>query len=253
MPDRRDDPAVAPECLAGPPTAPVHVPVVVQTLAGERAAVPVWQNQLGGVTFRIGDRPDATFVKWQPAGSAVDLDAEVVRLRWLAPHTPVPVVVDHGEDDEGSWLVTLGVDAASAVDDRWRADPSTAAAALGRGLRSFHDAVPTDGCPFDWSVSARLAPAGNPSIGPVPDIDRLVVCHGDACVPNTLLHDDGTVAAHLDVGACGLADRWADLAVGSMSLGWNYGPGWEATYFEAYGVAPDPDRIDFYRRLWNAT
>jgi aminoglycoside phosphotransferase len=33
----------------------------------------------------------------------------------------------------------------------------------------------------------------------------------------------------------GVADRWADLAVATLSL-----------------VAPDPTRIDYYRRLWRA-
>ena len=52
-----------------------------------------------------------------------------------------------------------------------------------------------------------------PSSAHRPRIDRLVVCHGDACAPNTLLHDDGRFAAHVDLGSLGVADRWADIAV----------------------------------------
>ena len=50
-----------------------------------------------------------------------------------------------------------------------------------------------------------------------------------------------------------MADRWADLAVATLSLGWNY-PGrvWDSEFFAAYGVEPDPLRIDYYRRLWQA-
>jgi kanamycin kinase len=47
-----------------------------------------------------------------------------------------------------------------------------------------------------------------------------------------------------------VADRWADLAVATWSLGWNYGPGWDATLLDAYGVAPDPERTAYYRLLW---
>ena len=80
-----------------------------------------------------------------------------------------------------------------------------------------------------------------------PDIELLVVCHGDACAPNTLLDAAGRFLGHVDVGRCGTADRWADLAVASWSLEWNYGQGWDDRFFAAYGVEADADRIDFYR------
>ena len=83
-----------------------------------------------------------------------------------------------------------------------------------------------------------------------PPIDRLVVCHGDACAPNTLVGADGAWTGHVDMATLGVADRWADLAIASWSLGWNFGPGWDATFYAAYGIAPDPDRIAYYRLLW---
>ncbi|GAA3923244.1 kanamycin kinase [Microbacterium invictum] len=50
-----------------------------------------------------------------------------------------------------------------------------------------------------------------------------------------------------------MGDRWADIAVASMSTQWNYGPGWEDALIEAYGVEPDGERLAYYRDLWNAT
>ncbi len=85
----------------------------------------------------------------------------------------------------------------------------------------------------------------------VPPVDRLVVCHGDACAPNTLIGEDGRWCGHVDLGALGVADRWADLAVATWSLEWNYGPGWQSTLLKAYGVDPDPQRIAYYRLLWD--
>ena len=86
-----------------------------------------------------------------------------------------------------------------------------------------------------------------------PPIDLAVVCHGDACVPNTLLGDDGRWIAHVDLGALGVADRWGDIAVAAMSTEWNYGPGWHDALIAAYGVDPDRERLSYYRDLWNAT
>ena len=41
------------------------------------------------------------------------------------------------------------------------------------------------------------------------------------------------------------------IAVGAWSVTWNIGPGWEDLFYESYGVAPDPDRITFYRLLYD--
>jgi kanamycin kinase len=79
------------------------------------------------------------------------------------------------------------------------------------------------------------------------------VVHGDPCAPNTIIGYDARFAGHVDIGALGIADRWADLAVASMSLDWNFGPGWHDEFFAAYGIARDEQRIQQYRALWDAT
>jgi kanamycin kinase len=232
--------------LAGRPRGDVVVPAVVAALAGSDVIRPVWRNQLGGLTFALGDD---RYVKWQPAGTPIDLDAEIERMAWLAPLTPVPVVLDHGRDDSGPWVLTAALPGTSAVDERWIADPAPAVVAIAQGLRRFHDTVPVESCPFDWSAETRLAAAPDVVERP-PPVDRLVVCHGDACAPNTLVDAGGRFTGHVDLGQAGVADRWADLAVASWSLDWNFGPGWEDMFFDAYGVDPDPERIDYYRLLW---
>ena len=37
----------------------------------------------------------------------------------------------------------------------------------------------------------------------------------------------------------------------SWSVCWNYGSDYEQLFFEAYGVAADTERIDYYRLLWD--
>jgi kanamycin kinase len=241
--------------LAAAPTGPVTVPAVVRAIAGDDDVAPVWRNQLDGLTFRLVGPDGARYVKWVATGTPeLDLDAEAERLAWASRYATVPRVLGSGHDEEGSWLATAALPGRSAVDPVWLARPDDAARAMGAGLRSLHDALPVDGCPFSWSVTeraARLDASAREQVGPVPAVDRLVVCHGDACAPNTLVADDGAPAGHVDLGTLGVADRWADLAVASMSLGWNYGDGHEPAFFTAYGIAPDADRIAFHRRLWN--
>lgn len=212
---------------------------------------------MGGVTFAISSggagHPIDFYVKWNLASTGESLADEAERMRWLAGKHPVPDVVALVVDDAEEFLVTRALPGESAVSERWAADTGTALRALGSGLRRLHD-VPIEGCPFGWEADRRvlLASGNTRLLGEVPYVDTLVLCQGDPCAPNTLLAADGSFLAHVDLARLGVADRWADLAVMSMSLAWNFREFDERIFWEAYGVEPDPVRIDFYRRLWNA-
>ncbi|MEQ0574730.1 phosphotransferase, partial [Mycobacterium tuberculosis] len=149
--------------------------------------------------------------------------------------------------------------AVPAVSPRWRASPKGVVPVLRARLGTLPAALTVHSLPFDWSTASRLAklaPARRAELGDSPPVDRLVVCHGDACSPNTILDDTGRCCGHVDFGNLGVADRWADLAVATLSLQWNFpdypGQVRDDEFFAAYGVAPDPARIDYYRRLWQA-
>jgi len=248
-----------------------EVPAAVRGLAAGRPLRAVWVNEVGGRTFEVSG---CCFVKWTPRGSGIDLAAEVERLRWAGSYVAVPRVLAQGANGGGSWIVTAPLPGDNAIDERWQADPAPAVAAIGAGLRTMHDTLPVDSCPFSWSAAHRVAdararaadldPGGwHPDhahltvaqalcrVAEPPTVDRLVVCHGDACAPNTLLTDDGAWSGHVDLGDLGVGDRWADLAVATWSTVWNYGPGWEAPLLDAYGVEADPARTAYYRLLWD--
>ena len=213
-------------------------------------------NGCGGLTFAIASggadcEPDF-YVKWNPAGSGESLQGEAERLDWLRGKHPAPAVVDVIANEAEQILVTRALPGESAVSERWIGKPTTVLQALGEGLRQLHD-VPLDGCPFDWGVETRMRSVvlGGGRIEPPPPIDELVLCQGDPCAPNTLLAADGSFLAHVDLARLGAADRWADLAVMSMSLEWNFREYDESVFWDAYGIEPDPLRIDFYRTLWS--
>jgi kanamycin kinase len=284
--------------LVGISPTPVEVPTVVHALA-ERlrpgaTVVPVWRNEYGGLTVRLEDRlsnpklinprpnsgrrsarhrSHSSYLKWVPRGAPCpDLLAEADRLVWAGSFAQVPRVLGAGRDPDGSWMLTAAVEvggavATSAIEPRWRSRGERSAIAVGIGLRRFHDALPTDTCPFIRTAETRIAALMAEPDGAVrtttrvslrlpdgapPSVDRLVVCHGDATVPNTLLDHAGRFAAHVDVGDLGVADRWSDIAVTTRSVTRRYGPGLEPLVLAAYGVAPDDERITYYRALWDA-
>ncbi len=250
------------------------VPPAVAAFAGERPVRLAWENEVGGLTFEVGAGPGRCFVKWGPRSSGIDLEAEARRMVWAAPFTAVPLPIGLGRDETGSWMATTALPGQSAVASRWKAEPAVAVRAIGEGLRALHEALPVERCPFSWTAQDRVADAQRRAerglidpgswrhhfdlgveealalVAEPPPVDRLVVCHGDSCAPNTLLGDDGRWTGHVDLGDLGVGDRWADLAVATWSTEWNYGPGWEGLLLDAYGIDPDPDRTRYYRLLW---
>lgn len=247
-------------------------------VARGRPLEPVWANELGGLTFVAGTDAHRRYLKWHPADAGADLAGEADRMRWLGQHCPVPEVLAVHGDTDGSVLVTSPLAGENAVSPRWLANPATAVQAIGVGLRSLHDRAPVASCPYSWSAAQRLASARSraaagtttpsmwhaehahlsidqalDSLANPPGVDRLVVCHGDACPPNTIIDDAGRWSGHVDLEALGVADRWADLAIATWSTEWNYEPGWQHTLLDAYGIEPDPERMAYHRLLWDLT
>jgi aminoglycoside phosphotransferase len=252
------------------------IPAAVARLTDGGQPRLVWESE-DALTFEFGQDPDRRFVKYAPARSCLNLAAEAARMTWAAPFTSVPPVLATGADEDGSWLVTAALPGSCAVQDRWKAEPATAVRAIGEGLRAMHEAMPVPDCPFSWMADERVErarcraadgridpardwqpehlvysiPRALDLIADIPPVDRLVVCHGDSCSPNTLLADDGHCSGHVDLGDLGVADRWADLAIATWSATWNYGPGWQNALLAAYGVTPDEERTRYYRLLWD--
>jgi len=175
------------------PSSQPPVPAVVGGLAGGRSVDAVSVNEEGGVTFRVASDIPGTagreFIRVANARTA-DFAGEARRLRWASRYLPVPQVLGLGVEKDC--------------------------------------ALPVRSCPFDWSAPSRLARLSPGSgrypqadararLAKPPPVDRLVVCHDDACSPNTLIDDDGRCCGHLDFGDLGVAA--ADLAVASCHSG----------------------------------
>jgi len=218
--------------------------VVVELAAGQDLELE-WRNELGGLTFAFADR----FVKWNPRTTGIDLERERVRLEWIAPRHPAPRVIASGADETAQWLITAALPGEPAVGDSWRARRPEAIRAIATGLRAIH-ALPTGDFPPAW-IAEGWAGRRPESLGPPPSQDDPVIVHGDACAPNTLISVDGEWVGNVDFGDLTVGDRWADVAIASLSLDWNFGEGHQGEFFDAYGIEPDEERIRYYRGLWD--
>ena len=144
---------------------------------------------------------------------------------------------------------------------------------LADALRGLH-ALPVAACPFDQRLASRTEAAqARVEASPVdaddfdderlgqspqqvfaelcstrPDHEDLVICHGDACLPN-LMVAEGVSAGSSTVG--GWAWRTATrTGAGRAQPVHNFGDTrWVAPLFQRYGALADERRLAFYRLL----
>jgi kanamycin kinase len=238
-------------------------------------AVSVYPGK--SVMHRLSDATGQThFLKIVRHGWSPSADAEADRAAWARAFLPVPRILQRGATRESSWFVSEGVPGLDATNPVFRNDVPGLIARLAQGLRRFHEA-PVRPCPFQFRIpdavrlvrhrleTGQIDPnrdfhpefstltaesAVDELVTNAPESEDLVVCHGDYCVPNVLLRDNGVVG-YVDLGELGVADRWWDLAVATWSITWNFGPDFEPLFLNAYGVQPDEHRIRFYRLLYD--
>ncbi len=256
----------------------MHIPAGLRQEHADWSWEATWQSEAGSLTYRLSDRRGSVrYLKLAEVGWRPSPLAEAARARWAGRHLPVPSVLDAGSDGAVEWLLTEGIPGRDATHQAWAGEPARLVRALAEGLRAFH-AAPARGCPFDFGLDRALALArGRQRAGLIdparhfhpefahlsaadavrrleetrPASEDRVVCHGDYCPPNVLLSSAWGVTGFVDLGELGVADRWWDLAVATWSATWNFGPGLEDLFLEAYGVGRDAERIAYYRLLYD--
>jgi len=258
----------------------MRFPAQIDSCIAGWACALAWESGPGSSTWKLSSADGQhRYLKTRPADAAVTLGGETARMRWArAAGLPVPDVVTACRLGSADWLLTEALPGRSAVDPALKYEPETLVSILARGLRQFHDLVPAGQCPFPFRIDDAIARVSGrvqaglisaPDMHPEhahlspeaalaelerlrPRTEDLVVCHGDYCLPNVLI-TDGVATGFVDLGELGVADRWWDLAVGSWSVTWNLGPGWEDLFLSSYGVTRDDHRVAFYRLLYDLT
>lgn len=190
-------------------------------------------------TYRItGASGDDVYLKVRRTAErrGGSLRDEARRMRWLDDRISVPRVLALGTGDGYEFLVTTAVAGVPAHLPAPPHEVPAIAGRLGTVLRCLH------------ALDPRSCPFRHPQVGPESARDRVVV-HGDLCLPNVLLRDDGY--SLVDVGKLAVGDRYVDLVAVIWSLQFNHGDGWDRHLLEAYGMpALDAAKFRTYRDWW---
>ncbi|MDQ0473550.1 APH(3'') family aminoglycoside O-phosphotransferase [Labrys wisconsinensis] len=253
-------------------------------LPGGRQWLPVGSGESGDHVFRRSD--GEAYAKVADGERAPLLEAERRRTQWLSAFDlGAPPVLDWIEADGAACLVTGAVRGVPASDldapALVRAWPSIA-----ERIKALH-ALPVRDCPFARGLSAMVGRAEdvvargavNPDFLDPEDRDTpppvllarlqaelpmrldqeagdLVVCHGDACLPNIMVDPETLRCTGLvDLGRLGTADRHVDLAllIANARETWTGGDQAQAARDRLFAIhaieVPDQARLDFYLRL----
>jgi kanamycin kinase/aminoglycoside 3'-phosphotransferase-2 len=231
-------------------------------------------GESGARVYRLRSGAATHYLKVEPLRLEDEPHAEAARLRWLRGLLPVPALRYADDDGRQRYMLTAEVPGSDATDERWLAEPARLVALLAEGLRRIHR-QPIAGCPFDQRLDAELARAAdNLASGAVdvedfdaerigrspasllaelhatrPHDEDLVLTHGDYCLPNVIIAG-WALSGFIDLGRCGVADRYHDLAQATRSVRRNLGARWAEPFLAAYGIErPDEAKLRYYQLL----
>ena len=263
---------------------PLLLPPPLAADLGKHARTEITTGESGSSVARF-DRPGASavFLKSSSVGPAPmgkPLFDEAERLSWMhAVGLPVPAVLQYHEWKGREYLLLTAVPGADASIPRPPEQHAAIVSALAAGLRALH-ATNISACPFDQSRRVRVAAAearvraglvreddfddgrrGRSAselyaelLASPPASEERVFTHGDYCLPNVILVEDGAggfkVSGFVDCVNAGIADRYQDLALCARSVAQNFGAEWVPTLFARYGLdRADESKLAYYQLL----
>lgn len=223
--------------------------------------------------FLVKDEQDQLYIlkrATKPEESKT-LKHDFLVYEWLAGKLPVPAVHFFQEDDSSEWLCIEWIDgktlAELPADEQWVRIYALA-------LRILHE-VPIDSLAPVYSLDTRLKEVRiRMDKGWVdtadfeeeyrsysteqlwdelrkykPTVADLVFTHGDYC-PDNLIVRDGVVAAFIDMGRGGVADRYQDLSLAIRSLKHQNLDDLIPLFLQHYGLTYlDENKLRFYTIL----
>lgn len=226
---------------------------------------------------------DDMVLKIQPDSNAAGNEHQM--MRWLKGRLPVPEIIEEAFVDGIRFLLMSRIPGdylcrADILDDQHRL-----AELVAEGLRQLW-AVDAASCPADRSLEqkfreieagirsgsitmdnarqeATYGPSGFRSPSELFDWlvkhqpkEELVLSHGDYCLPNIFCDSQG-LTGFIDLGQCGVADKWVDIEMVAWSM-WANSTGQfggkqrefdRRLLFDALGMPPDDEKIRYYSLL----
>lgn len=204
---------------------------------------------------------------------------EYKAYQWLQNKVKTPKIADFYQNDN-CYLLMERIKDNSLCSDYFYKRPSLLIKSMCNALKELWSVDISD-CSFDSSPEAKLKIAEqniksktvdlDPDCGfespnelfqwlssNIPSSYEKVLSHGDMCLPNIFVSKKGKIS-FIDVGLCGVGDKYCDIAISLRSLKRNadgkYNHGQKQfdfntdEFFAELGIKPDWERIRWYTLL----
>lgn len=199
------------------------------------------------------------------------LTSEFEKLKWLEGKLNVPKVILYDLSDDTEYLITEAIEGEMICSDYYVNNPDIGIKVIAEAFKQI-SSVNIDDCPFDVSIDYKLSLVENnlknklidekdlkketlEKYGNLDNIlkflkehkfnDTLCFSHGDTSLPN-IFASNNQFAGFIDVGECGIADKWFDLAICEKSIRRNYGEEFVSKFYEELNIIPNRDKINYY-------
>ncbi|MDF2801838.1 MAG: aminoglycoside phosphotransferase, partial [Anaerocolumna sp.] len=175
-------------------------------------------------------------------------DGEYQMMEWLQDKLPVPRIINFYTDGGKNYLLMTKINGRMACDPNVMKDSKNMVRLLANGLKSLWE-VDIKDCPrtinLDFKLKSAIERIKNNEIdmeeaepgtfgtngfkSPLELYEYLkenrpteepVLIHGDYCLPNVFFNEN-EVAGFIDLGFCGVGDKWQDIAMAVRSLNHN--------------------------------
>ena len=221
--------------------------------------------------IKITNKDKVYFLKMAKKGI---LTSEYKKLKWLDGKLEVPKIVLYDVFDDNEYLITDGVAGEMVCSDYYISNKEIGIKAIADAFKKIYS-VDIKDCPFNVSMDYKLSIVENnvnnnlisehdldeeilKRYGNIKNIllflknnkfnEELCFSYGDVSLPNIFAKEDKCVG-FVDVGECGIADKWFDLAICEKSIKRNYGVQYVSKFYEELNIVPDRNKIDYYLLL----
>lgn len=196
---------------------------------------------------------------------------EYNRLQWLQDKFPVPKIVMFHQENGFDFLITEEIAGEMLCNDYYVNDPEKALFVLKEAFQKISN-VEISNCPFHVSNDYKLSCirknvkngfVTNESLkeetlkkfGSVENVikylesnrfeEEKMFSHGDPSLPNIFGNKDSFVGM-IDVGECGIADNWFDLAICEKSISRNFGREYVDKFYNMLNIKRDSIKVEYY-------
>lgn len=245
----------------------------IETLLKDSKLTEIKIGMSGSQVIKIESYNQIYYLKMDKIGK---LTKEYEKLKWLQDKLPnlVSKIIIYDKNNEYEYLITKSVEGEMLCSDNIEKNKSIGIKILAEAVNKMSEVDITD-CPFYENLDNLLKQIKDKIDRHQIDIlnidksiinkyqsinniynylienkpkEELSFSYGDISMPNVFAKDNH-LSGLIDVGECGIKDKYVDITVATKTIIRNYGIEYLEEFYNHLGIIPDKNKIEYYTLL----